>query len=56
MPMKLGFIFAIADKLPESMRRALTDKPFTPQPPASLTDGRVMDQVKKKDVLLAYPY
>ena len=54
--MKLGFIFAIADKLPESMRRALTDEPFTPQPSASLADGSVMEQVKKKDILLAYPY
>lgn len=56
MPMKLGFIFAIADKIPDSMKRALTDKPFTPQPSASLADGSVMDQVKKKDVLLSYPY
>lgn len=56
IPMKLGFIFAIADKLPESMRRALTDEPFAPQPSASLADGSVMEQVKKKDVLLSYPY
>ncbi len=56
MPMKLGFIFAIADKLPDSMKRALTEEPFTPQPSASLAEGRVMEQVKKKDVLLAYPY
>lgn len=56
IPMKLGFIFAIADKLPESMRRALTDKPFAPQPSAFLADGSVMEQVKKKDVLLSYPY
>ena len=56
MPMKLGFIFSIADKLPEPMKRALTYEPFTPQPSASLTDGSVMEQVKKKDVLLAYPY
>lgn len=56
MPMKLAFIFSIADKLPESMRRALTYEPFEPQPPAMLADGNVMDQVKKKDVLLSYPY
>ena len=56
IPMRLGFIFAIADKLPESMRRALTDEPFAPQPSASLADGSVMEQVKKKDVLLSYPY
>ena len=56
MPMKLGFIFAMADKIPESMKRALTDEPFTPQPPASLADGSVMEQVKRKDVLLSFPY
>ena len=56
MPMKLGFIFAIADKLPESMKRALIEKPFSPQPSAFLADGSVMEQVKKKDVLLSYPY
>ena len=56
MPMKLGFIFAITDKLPESMKRALIEKPFSPQPSAFLADGSVMEQVKKKDVLLSYPY
>lgn len=56
MPMKLDFIFAIADKLPESMKRSLTDVPFTPQPAAMLREGSVMAQVKRKDVLLCYPY
>ena len=56
MPMKLGFIFAIADKLPETMKRSLINKPFAPQPSASLAEGSVMEQVKRKDVLLSYPY
>lgn len=56
MPMKLGFIFTIADKVPESMRKALTDPPFIPQPSSMLSEGSVMEQVKKKDVLLSYPY
>ena len=56
MPMKLGFIFAIADKIPDSMKRALIDEPFSPQPSASLADGSIMEQVKKKDVLLSFPY
>ena len=54
--MKLGFIFAIADKLPESMKRALTDEPFSPQPSSALAEGSVMEQVKHKDVLLSFPY
>ena len=56
MPMKLGFIFAIADKLPESMKRALIHEPFTPQPPAMLSEGNVMAQVKRRDILLSFPY
>ena len=56
MPMKLGFIFAIADKLPDSMKRALINEPFTPQPSAMLAEGNVMEQVKKRDILLSYPY
>lgn len=56
MPMKLGFIFAIADKILESMKRALIDPPFSPQPSGFLADGNVMEQVKRKDVLLSYPY
>ncbi len=55
VPMKLGFIFAIADKLPESMKRALTDEPFSPQPSSALAEGSVMEQVKHKDVLLSFP-
>ena len=56
MPMKLDFIFAIIDKVPESMKRSLVDHPFTPQPAAMVAKGNVMAQVKKKDILLSYPY
>lgn len=56
MPMKLDFIFNVIEKVPESMKRSLTDEPFSPQPSMSLTSGSVMAQVKRKDVLLAYPY
>ena len=56
MPMKLDFIFAIIDKVPESMKRSLVDRPFTPQPAAMVAKGNVMAQVKKKDILLSYPY
>ena len=48
MPMKLGFIFAIADKIPESMRKALIDEPFTPSACrcACPKGSGVMEQVK----------
>ena len=54
--MKLDYIFSIMDKVPASLKRSLIDEPFTPQPSRYLTDGKVIPQVKKKDILLSYPY
>lgn len=56
IPMKLAFIFAISDKLPESMKRSLIYHPFTPQNSAHVQEGNVMRQVKKRDILLYYPF
>lgn len=56
MPMKLDYIFSIMDKVPASLKRSLVDESFTPQPSRYLTDGKVIPQVKKKDILLSYPY
>ncbi len=56
VPMKLDYIFSIIGKLPDSMKRSLVDEPFSPQPSRMLQDGSVMKQVKKKDILLSYPY
>lgn len=56
MPMKLEFMFAIAEKVPASMKRSLIDEPFIPQPSPSVMEGSVMAQVKKRDILLSYPY
>ena len=56
MPMKLDYIFSIMDKVTASLKRSLIDEPFTPQPSRYLTDGKVIPQVKKKDILLSYPY
>jgi len=56
MPMKLDYIFSIMDKVPASLKRSLVDEPFTPQPSRYLTNGKVIPQVKKKDILLSYPY
>lgn len=56
IPMKLDFIFSIMDKVPTSMKRSLTDEAFTPQPSRYLTDESITKQVKRRDVLLSYPY
>ncbi len=56
LPMKLSYIFSVMDKLSDSLKRTLIDTPFSPQPAAGCRDKEVMKQVKKKDVLLSYPY
>lgn len=56
MPMKLDYMFAVIEKVPVSMRRSLVDEPFVPQPSPSVTEGSVMAQVKRHDILLSYPF
>lgn len=56
MPMKLDYIFAVAEKVPLSIRHTLCYDPFSPQQSPFLEEGRVMPQVKKRDILLSYPY
>ena len=56
MPMRLDYMFAISGNLPDSMKRALIYRPFSPQPSGRLEEGSIMRQIRKKDVLLFYPY
>ena len=56
VPMKLDYIFSIMSKVPESMKRSLADEPFKPQMSASVAEGSIMKQIKKKDIMLSYPY
>lgn len=56
MPMKLDYMFAISGNLPDSMKRSLIYRAFSPQPTCRLEEGSVMKQIRKKDVLLFYPY
>lgn len=56
IPMKLDYMFAISGNLPDSMKRALIYRPFSPQPSGRLEEGSIMRQIRKKDVLLFYPY
>lgn len=56
MPMKLDYVFAIAGNLPEAMKKSLTDKPFTPQIAGYIQDESMIRQIRKRDILLFYPY
>ncbi|MGN1166699.1 MAG: polyphosphate kinase 1 [Lachnospiraceae bacterium] len=56
MPMKLSYIFAISGNLPEPMKKSLTYPAFSPQESARVQEGSIMRQIKKKDLMLFYPY
>ncbi len=57
MPLDLGFIFAIEDKLPAAVRDELLFEPFSPQASPLFTPGTSMrEQVLAGDKLLFYPY
>nr|WP_195243187.1 polyphosphate kinase 1 [Sellimonas intestinalis] len=57
MPMKLSYIFSVAEKVPEHMRRTLVYEPFVPQKSAMVDEETSMiRQIRKKDILLSYPY
>lgn len=56
MPMKLDYIFAIAGNLPEAMKRSLIYPAFSPQPSPAVAEGSIMRQIRKKDILLFYPF
>lgn len=57
MPLDLGFIFAIEDKLPTAVRDELLFEPFSPQASPLFTPGMSMrEQVLAGDKLLFYPY
>lgn len=57
MPLDLGFIFTLEDKLPAGVRERLLFSPFTPQPSPLFCPGKPMrEQVLAGDKLLFYPY
>ncbi len=56
MPMKLDYMFAIAGNLPEAMKRSLIYPAFSPQPSPAVAEGSIMRQIRKKDILLFYPF
>lgn len=56
MPMKLDYMFAIAGNLPDAMKRSLIYPAFSPQPSGAVAEGSIMRQIRKKDILLFYPF
>ena len=57
IPMKLGYVFSLADRLAENKRRTLLYPPFHPQAPACVRSGEsVTHQIRQHDLLLSYPF
>ncbi|MDO5141738.1 MAG: polyphosphate kinase 1 [Eubacteriales bacterium] len=56
-PLKMGYAFSLGDYLPAKQREALSDPPFTPQPPAMLpAGGSLLKAALRRDILLSYPF
>ena len=56
-PLKLGYAFSLAGRLPDVKRQALTYPAFTPCFPGELRAGEsIIRQVMRKDRLLSYPF
>ena len=56
VPMKLAYIFSVIDELSTAMKHSLTFPLYQPQPSRACSEQNVMQQVKKRDILLSYPY
>lgn len=57
VPLDMSYTWGLGARLPEKLRAALTNPPFSPQWPACLDrNRRIIDQVAEREVLLSYPY
>ena len=56
MPMKLDYIFHLADKMPVFAKCHLVYNPHNPRPSPYEKTGNIMSVVREKDILLHYPY
>ena len=57
MPVKLGHVFELPEKLSSEKKLLLRDRGFESQYPSCFSRNlRITDQIKKRDVLLHYPY
>ena len=56
-PLNMGYVFPLADKIPDEMKASLLYQPFTPRWPEDIDpDFPVIDQIRQKDKLLYFPF
>lgn len=57
IPLDLGYVFSIENKIPETQKKTLVFPPFRPQPNPTIDTSRsIREQVLEHDKLLFYPY
>ena len=57
IPLDLGYVFSIENKIPETQKKTLLFPPFRPQPNPTIDTSRsIREQVLEHDKLLFYPY
>ncbi len=57
VPLDMSFVYEIPHMVNEELRRRLSDEPFTPQWPLSLSQKKsLIDQICERDILISYPY
>lgn len=57
LPLDMGYAFGLPSMVGPKLAESFVDEPASPQWPADLVRGKsIMEQVKKKDVMLSYPY
>ncbi len=55
-PLKLKYVYSLPERLPEEKRRVYCYGDYTPQIPPDLVQANMTETVKKRDILLSYPY
>lgn len=56
-PLNLGYVYALADSLPEEVSAPLSFQPYQPRWPADLRPGASMiDQIQQRDRMLFFPF
>ena len=56
-PLEMSYVYALADLLPPSAKKAVTYVPYIPQYPIDIKrDESILKQTIAKDLLLSYPY
>ena len=56
MPLKLDYIFTIAEKIPISLKKHLIYSPYVPQPSPYEGKSGAFALLRRRDILLHYPY